>query len=119
MYTDFLRGIAAMSRGEITIDNIREDHSNADWDAWEGTVTVDFSLNGNQQSLEAVFYGEWYDEQTFNTLNAMILEATGKQLYFADFEDTACFLFLGDDAWADAFARRTGLEISSDINDIY
>lgn len=119
MYEDFLRGIAAMSQGEIVIENIREDHSNTDWNAWEGNIAVDFTLNGTQQHLDAVFYGEWYDEQTFNTLNAMVQEATGKQLYFADFEDTACFIFLGDDAWAQRFAKRTGLEISADIYDIY
>jgi len=119
MYADFLRGIAAMSRGQLIIENIIEDQSRTDWNAWEGTITVDFTLNGKEQTLDAVFYGEWYDQQTFNALSAMILEATGKQLYFADFEDTACFIFLGDETWADAFAKRTGLEISSDINDIY
>ena len=119
MYTDLLRGIASMSRGEIAIESITEDHSAADWDAWDGTITVDFTLNGEKKDLDAVFYGEWYDEQTFNALNAMIRDATGKQLWFADFEDTACFMFLGDDAWAKRFADRTGLVLSSDINDIY
>lgn len=119
MYTDLLSGIAAMSRGELVIGNIKEDQSNTDWHAWEGTITVDFTLNGSAQTLNAVFYGEWYDEQTFNVLNDMVLEATGKQLYFADFEDTACFIFLGDEAWADTFSKRTGLKISSNINDIY
>lgn len=119
MYDDFLRGVAAMSRGEIVIDNIQEDHSNADWTGYDGTITVDFTLNGKEQTMEAVFYREWYDEQCFNTLNAMIKEATGKQLYFVDFEDTACFIFLGDESWAQSFEKRTGLEISSDINDIY
>lgn len=119
MYTDFLRGIAAMSRGCLTIENIREDHSDTDWDAWDGTVTVDFTLNGKEQHLDAVFYGEWYDEQVFNTINDLVREATGKQLYFADFEDTACFVFLFEDSQATAFAKRTGLEISSDVNDIY
>lgn len=119
MYTDFLCGIAAMSQGELVIENIREDHSHTDWESWEGTVTVDFRLNGEEKHLDAIFYGEWYDEQTFNVLNDMIRSATGKQLYFADFEDTACFVFLGDDAWAKNFAKRTGLEISADINNIY
>ncbi len=119
MYEDLLQGIAAMSRGELIIENIAEDHANADWDTWESTISVDFTLNGAWKHLDAVFYGEWYDEQTFNTLNAMILETTGKQLYFADFEDTACFIFFGDEEWAEGFAKRTGLKISSDINDIY
>lgn len=118
MYTDLLQGISAMSRGEILIDQIHEDHSKTDWDAWDGTITVDFTMNETSQHLEAVFYGEWYDEQTFNTISAMIREATGKQLYFADYDDIGCFFFLGDDTWAEAFAKRTGLEISSDINDI-
>lgn len=119
MYTDLLNGIAAMSRGELVIENISEDHSNADWNNYDGTISVSFLLNGAPQKIDAVFYQEWYDEQILNTLNSMIMEATGKTLWFADFEDTGCFLFLGDQDWAAAFADRTGLEFSSDINDIY
>lgn len=119
MYTDFLRGVAAMSQGQIVIDGIREDWSNADWASYDGYVTVDFILNGEEKHFDAVFYEDWYDEQTFNTLNTMVQDATGKQLYFADFDDIGCFIFLGDKAWAESFAKRTGLEISADINDIY
>lgn len=119
MYEDFLRGVAAMSRGAIDISNIEEDHSRADWNRYDGTITVDFTLNGTEQTIEAVFYGEWYDEQTFNSLNEMVLEATGKHLYFADFDDIGCFIFLADNTWSEAFADRTGLELSTNINDIY
>ena len=119
MYTDLLRGIDAMSRGELAIENIFEDHSCADWANYDGTITVSFDLNGSPHQISAVFYQEWYDEQVLNTLNTMVMEATGKQLWFADFQDTGCFIFLGDTAWAEAFADRTGLVLSSDINDIY
>lgn len=119
MYTDLLNGIAAMSRGELVVGEIREDHSQADWANYDGTVTVDFALNGENRQIEAVFYQQWYDEQILNTLNAMVLDATGKQLWFADFEDTGCFIFLGDKDWAERFADRTGLTLSADINDIY
>lgn len=119
MYTDLLRGIAAMSRGALVIEDIREDHSDVDWAGYSGTIALDFVLNGEPQHIDAVFYQEWYDEQTFNILSTMILEATGKQLWFADFDDTGCFLFLGDQSWADAFADRTGLQLSADIDSIY
>lgn len=119
MYTDLLNGISAMSRGQLTFDSISEDHSRADWANYSGSVVTDFTLNGEQKQIEAVFYQQWYDEQILNTLNGMILESTGKQLWFSDFEDTGCFIFLGDSAWAERFADRTGLILSSDINDIY
>lgn len=119
MYTDFLQGIAAMSRGALVIENIREDHTRADWDAWEGIIRVEFTLNGTEQTMEAGFYGEWYDEQSFNLLNEMIRKSTGKQLYFSDFEKTACFVFFGDDTWAKNFSEQTGMILSSDIHDIY
>lgn len=116
MYTDLLRGISAMSRGRLVIDGISEDHTAAHTD---GSIMVDFYLNGKPQQIEAVYYEDWYDEQILNTLSDMIFETTGKKLYYADFMDTGCLIFLGDDNWGAAFARRTGLEISSDINDIY
>jgi hypothetical protein len=116
MYTDLLSGICAMSRGELVSDSNVEDHTSA---YISGTVMLRFILNGKQEQIEAVFYEEWYDEQILNTLSGMIREATGKQLYFADFDGIGCFIFLGDDAWADAFADRTGLVVSGDINVIY
>lgn len=119
MYTDLLRGIEALSRGDLMIRDIREDQSGADWANYEGSIAVDFVLNGIPRHFDAVFYQEWYDEQTFHILNEMILETTGKQLYFADYQDTGCFVFYSDADWANAFAKRTGLEISSNINDIY
>lgn len=119
MYTDLLNGIAAMSRGKLVIEDIVEDHSNADWANYAGNIGVSFTLNGKAQGFDAVFYQEWYDEQSFNTLNTMVTEATGKQLWFADFDDIGCFIFLEDNAWAEAFANRTGLVLSSDINDVY
>lgn len=119
MYTDLLRGIDAMSREQLVIDNISEDHSRAEWANYSGSVVTDFTLNGEQKQINAVFYQQWYDEQILNDLNAMVMEATGKQLWFSDFEDTGCFIFLGDRTWANHFADRTGLILSSDINDIY
>ena len=116
MYTDLLTGICAMSRGELVIEDITEDHTSA---YMSGIVPVGFTLNGNREQIEAVFYEEWYDEQSLNTLSGMIRESTGKQLYFADFDGIGCFIFLGDDAWAEAFADRTGLVVSGDINVIY
>lgn len=116
MYTDLLNGICAMSRGELVIEDITEDHSSA---GISGTVPVHFVLNGQQEQVKPVFYEEWYDEQILNTLNDMIREDTGNQLYFADFDDIGCFIFLGNDIWARNFADRTGLELSADINMIY
>ena len=119
MYADLLNGIAAMSRGKLVIEDISEDHSNTDWADYEGNIAVSYTLNGKPQKFDAVFYQEWYDEQTFNIISATIQEETGNQLYFADYDDIGCFVFFGDDTWAEEFAKRTGLEISSDINDIY
>lgn len=119
MYTDLLNGIAAMSRGELVIENIHEDYSQADWANDTGTVTIDFTLNSQKKQIDAVFYQQWYDEQILNDLSSMVMEATGKQLWFADFEDTGCFIFLGNETWAESFAGRTGLKISGNINDIY
>ena len=119
MYTDLLNGIESMSRGQIIIGDILENQENTDWDSYSGSITTNFTLNGHPHQIEAVFYQEWYDEQILNTLNAMILDATGKELWFSDFDDMGCFIFLGDEAWANAFSSRTGLELSSDINDIY
>ncbi len=119
MYADLLTGIDALCTDELSIAQILEDSYQADWDHDSGTITTRFMLNGTPHTIDAIFYEEWYDEQILNELNAMIYDTTGKQLYFCDYEDIGCFIFYGDDGWAEGFSRRTGLVLSPDINEIY
>lgn len=115
MYTNLLRHISTLDGDALVIDAIREDHSNANFVSNEGVVIVEFLLQGNSYRLEAKARGDMYDIQFMNDLNQIISDQTGNCLYFAEYENTGYFIFYGDDAWADTFSRRTGLELTTQM----
>lgn len=110
MYKDLLRGIGALSKRQLEITRIREH--------WESqTVTTEFLLNGKECSITAEVLDGRYDPYAFLQINAY-LNGTGKQLYFADCGGYSFYVFYGDSGWAEDFAGRTGLFLSSDFLDI-
>ncbi len=119
MYTNLLLGIQALSNGNLIIDQIREDQSQARWEESSGVVTIDFTLNGSPCHLEANVNKKRYDEKVFGTLGDWIFEATGLHLYISDFEYRGCFLFLGDEQWAASFYQRTGMWLVTDLYQFY
>ena len=44
MYTEFLRSVSALSKGELVFENIEEDTSAVNWE--EGTVPEPYTLTG-------------------------------------------------------------------------
>lgn len=112
MYTDLLTDLSSMTGGELSITEIRESPSD------DSTIGITFLLNGEERTLHAAFFGEWYDESILNDVNAL-LAGSGKQLYFANNDDYSCFLFYCDADWAERFTARTGLELVTDIYEIY
>lgn len=113
MYTNLLRHISTLDSDTLVIEAIREDHSNANFISGEGSVIVEFQLQGNSYQLEAKARGDMYDTQFMNELNQIIAEQIGNCLFFAEYENTGYFIFYGDDTWADTFSRRTGLELTT------
>lgn len=112
MYTDLLTDLSAMTGGELSITDIQESPSD------NSTIDITFVLNEETHTLTASYFGEWYDESILNQLNAM-LEGQDKRLYFANNDDYSCFIFYGDAGWAERFTARTGLELVTDIYEIY
>lgn len=115
MYTNLLHHISTLDRDTLAIDAIHEDRSNANLISSEGVITVEFQLQGNSYQLEAKSRGDMYDPQFMNELNQIITEQTGNCLYFAEYENTGYFIFYGDTAWAETFSRRTGLELTTQM----
>lgn len=113
MYTSLLSDLSSMTGGELSITDILEEPFDNG-----SRIRITFLLNGEAQTMEADNFGEWYDESILNTLNEL-LAGTGKQLYFATNDDYSCFIFYADTQWAQAFSDRTGLELATDIYEIY
>ena len=61
MYTDFMKGVIAISGGEFEITDIVENTDDVDYDEGTGTQVLSFRYNGTPYTFEATFYGDWLD----------------------------------------------------------
>lgn len=112
MYTDFLKGISAIGRGDLDFTEVEEDLENVDWEAGTGRRSITFLWKGERYSLEAEVMGDWFDLGVANQLNQIIMERQeGKRLYFGSDGYQNVYVFYRDADWADAFARAVGMEL--------
>lgn len=110
MYTNFLSGVSALSEGELDFENVREDTSQVGWEEGTGHTTISFEWQGEQHSLEATFYYDWFDVGVADKLNEIIIEhGDGKRLYFADDGGQGCIVFYRTPEWAADFQEETGI----------
>lgn len=112
MYTDLLENLTSMTGSKLSITNIRETLS-----ADGSFIHIEFLLNDVPFSTDAVSFGEWFDKDVLNNINSQLSD-TGDQMYFAENDEYSCFIFYGDDPWAEGFAERTGLKLVTDIYEL-
>ncbi len=121
MYTKVLHGIDTMCGDAVVIEDIVEDHSGAGEDIRRGEIVVHFTLNGTPQTIVAGAPAsglDWLHLKFFELVGSMIEASTGKNLCFCAYQDTALFIFLGDDQDASDFTRHTGLFATTRIKDL-
>lgn len=112
MYSDFLRGIAAIGGGELDFSNIEEDTSQVDWEAGTGHRSVTFDWNGEIYTINAECNYDWFDFAAIDQLNAIIMDTrSSKHLYFTGDDYQNCILFYRTADWAEEFQEKTGLEL--------
>ncbi len=116
MYTDFLRGICAASKGQLQFTDIREDTSRVNWDQGTGTQAVTFIWNGKNYRLEGEVYYDWFDTQVANELNEILrAQNPEKQLYFAYDGGQGYLVFYCDSQWARTFEKSTGIDLQTKL----
>lgn len=116
MYTDFLRGVSAISGGELVFTNVEEDFSRVDLEEGSGTRVVSFDWNGQRHTLEANEMHDWFDPGFADKLAELLAQAGGeKQLFYATDGYQMCFVFYCTPQWAAEFSRHTGVALFSDF----
>lgn len=112
MYTDFLAGISAASRGQLQFFNVTEDHSDVDWERGTGTVHVSFDFQGEHYSLDAKMDYDWFDGEFLDEINRiLIIHGSDQWLYCASDDGQGCLVFYGDAQWAKEFMKATGISL--------
>ena len=113
MYRDFLRGVEAMSGGELVFTEIVEDDSLVDLESGGGWKEVTFTVNGGTHTLRAQMMYDWFDPSFANAVAEMTEDhQTGKRLRFYFDGYQVAYVFWCDDDWARDFSRATGLRLS-------
>lgn len=116
MYTDFLRGVAAASCGELVFTDIQEDTSQVNWEQGTGKQSVSFCWNGERYTLEADVMNDWFDLEVIADLQEILnTRDDGKQLYFAFDGGQGFLVFYRDRPWAADFQAVTGIHLTTDI----
>jgi hypothetical protein len=113
MYRDFLRGVEAMSGGELVFTEIVEDDSLVDLESGGGWKEVTFTVNDETRTLRAQMMYDWFDPSFANAVAKMTEDhQTGKRLRFYFDGYQVAYVFWCDDDWARDFAMATGLRLS-------
>lgn len=113
MYTDFLRGVEALSGGELEFTDVVEDDSHVDMDSGMGWKEVTFSFDGRTRTIRAELIYDWFDPSFANAIAELTEDnQTGKRLRFYFDGYQVAYVFWGDDAWAREFSRATGLRLT-------
>jgi len=112
MYTQFLQGVEAMSRGELVFENIIEDDSHVDFESGSGYKTVTFAYAGKTYSQHPEMVYDWFDTNFANALAKIVEDSPGeKRLYFYFDGFQMISVFYADAAWAKAFENATGYQL--------
>lgn len=109
MYTDFLRGVSALDGDSLVFTDVREDHSDVDWDHGTGTVRISFTWEGKSYEINAEVMDDWFDESVLHALCRIVKENGEKQLYYAFDGGQGYLVFYGDAQWAAEFSALTGI----------
>ncbi len=109
-YIEILKGVAAMSDGELEFTDMQEDIYNVNWEKGTGAIDVTFKCNGNPYEFEAKVINDWIDADFIGYINEVLdKEGYTKNLYACYDNGQGNILFYRDDAWAKRFVELTGI----------
>lgn len=120
MYTDFLKGIAALNPGELSFSEITEDHSEVDYENWTGTIHLSFHLNYQKHEMDIPFDGDWISLEALSEIAKIVqAESNENQLYFASDEGQGILVFYRTPDWAKEFTAITRIHLYEDANALW
>lgn len=113
IYTDFLRGVDALS-GDLTFTGVAEDYSAVDLEEGTGTVTVSFHYLGEAYSFEARYEYDWFDTEMLTKLGRVLAsDQKPENLWYAYDGGQGICLYYGDQAQVTILEQKAGLEFHS------
>lgn len=114
MYTEFMKGVEAISGGEFEITDVVENTDQVDYDKGTGVQVLSFKYNGTPYTYEADFFGDWLDCGVIAFMNG-VFEAEGnpKRLLATDDGGQGCILLYNTEEWGRELEAQTGLDLDT------
>lgn len=117
MYTDFLRGVEAMSRGALEFTDIIEDDSHVDYESGGGWKEITLTIDGETRTFRVQMSYDWFDPNFVNELSSFL--GTGPEgetfRFLYDGGQMVC-VFWCTGQWAESFSEATGWELTATLN---
>ncbi len=118
MYTNFLRGIQAISGGEFEITDIQEDNGRVNWNLGAGQKQVSFRYNGNSCCFKPKVHNDWFDMRMLDYMNDVLTrEQNPKRFFFMSDGYQGIIIFYGTSDWAEQFSKASGIRLSAAVRD--
>lgn len=113
-YVFILNGVNAMAKGEVSITDISQEMSDADWEKGSGTIHISFCVNGTPYDYQLRLEHDWLDTRIIADINdALKRSGIEKRVYAAEDGGQGCVLFYRDKEWAKRFREATGIRLET------
>lgn len=107
MYLIYLKGLQAISEGELAFSDVVQDNCQVNWNGPEGIVHVHFSLNGTPCQYDAAFQGDWLDTRIRQAINRQLEQMGIEKRFYATDGAQGEIIFFCSEAWARKFEDAT------------
>ncbi len=107
MYPNFIKGLQAISEGELVFSDAAQDDSDVDWEAPGGIMHVSYRINGVLCSFDAQFMGDWLDVSFQDAVNHELEKLGVQKRFYATDGIQGNTLFFCTEEWARKFEEAT------------
>lgn len=111
-YIDLLNGMLALARESPldSVNNIREDTEDVDWEKGRGRITVSLNWEGKDYSYDMKVFYDWIDDEALTIFNELLEgQDTPKRFYAMGDNGQGAIVFFCTEEWAEEFTEKTGL----------
>lgn len=110
-YIDLLNGMLALAQESPldSVNNIREDTENVDWEKGRGRITVSLNWEGKNYEYKMKVFYDWIDDEALTIFNELLEgQDTPKRFYAMGDNGQGVIVFFCTEEWAEEFAQKTG-----------
>lgn len=92
-----------------SVNNIREDTEDVDWEKGCGRITVSLNWEGQDYEYKMKVFYDWIDDEALTIFNELLEgQDTPKRFYAMGDNGQGAIVFFCTEEWAEEFTQKTG-----------